>query len=81
MRKKKDNKMSEKEEGPKPPPINIYFDCETYTTKRFKHVPYLVCLKDESGTTSFKSKHVFKEMLDHLAHKYGSENSVIICLL
>ena len=58
---------------PSKPPINIYFDCETYTTKRFKHVPYLVCLKDESGTTSFKSEHVFEEMLDHLAQKYGVE--------
>ena len=61
------------EPKPKPRPINIYFDCETYTTKRLKHIPYLVCLKDESGTTSFKSKHVFEEMLDHLAEKYGVE--------
>ena len=53
--------------------IPIYFDCETYTTKRFKHIPYLVCLKDENGTASFKSKRVFEEMLDHLAQKYGGE--------
>ena len=51
----------------------VYFDCETFTPRKFKHIPYLVCLKDENGTASFKSKHVFEEMLDYLAHKYGDE--------
>ena len=58
----------------KQPPINIYFDCETMTTKRMKHIPYLVCLKSDDEKQTFKSKYCFGEMLDHLAQKYGSEN-------
>ena len=27
------------EPKPKPRPLNFYFDCETYTTKQFKHIP------------------------------------------
>ena len=59
---------------PRAPPINIYFDCETYTTKQFKHIPYLVCLKSDKDQQAFKSKYCFEEMLDYLAEKYGSLN-------
>ena len=51
-----------KEHKPKAPPINIYFDCETYTTKRFKHIPYLVCLKSDEESQPFKSKYCFGKL-------------------
>ena len=44
---------TDEEPKPKPRPINIYFDCETYTTKKFKHVPYLVCLKSDNEQKGF----------------------------
>ena len=50
-----------KEHKPKAPPINIYFDCETYTTKRFKHIPYLVCLKSDEESQPFKSKYCLRK--------------------
>ena len=62
------------EPKPKPRPINIYFDCETYTTKKFKHIPYLVCLKSDKEQKAFQSKYCFEEMLDYLAEQYGSQN-------
>ena len=52
--------------------MNFYFDCETYTTKKFKHIPYLVCLKSDKDQKAFQSKYCFEEMLEYLAEKYGS---------
>jgi len=51
----------------------IIFDCETYTNKSMKHIPYLLsCIDSDGVTKSFIGNYCFELFLDYLADKYGS---------
>jgi len=52
--------------------LRVYFDCETYTDKFSKHIPYLVSCMVGDETKSFIGKNCFNDFLDYLAERYGS---------
>lgn len=51
----------------------IIFDCETYTNKRKKHIPYLLsCIDSDNVSKTFIGKNCMDSFLTYLSEKYGS---------